>query len=89
MSMETQNKKDTPMELSDENLKEIQNKIETVFRGRVEMIHAYATEEEYLKAQAEFFSGAMAAMVALGVENGQAMPPRWVIPAMVGEKILK
>jgi hypothetical protein len=39
------------------------------------------------ESQADFFSGAMAARVAAGMEHANAMPPRWVTAIMRGDQI--
>jgi hypothetical protein len=43
--------------------------------------------KKLLDLQAEFFTGAMTAAVALGVPHGEAMPPRVIISIMRGERI--
>jgi len=54
--------------------------------------------DKYIKAQAEFFTGAMAALIAIiqqptfikeTTDMGKAMPPMWVFPIMTGEVIVK
>jgi hypothetical protein len=44
----------------------------------------YRTTKERLALQAEYFTGAMAAMVAVGVDHGKAMPPRIILSCMTG-----
>lgn len=60
-------------------------KIEETWRDRCVTQGRQNWTDEYLTAQAEFFTGAMVAMHALGVEN--AMTPRWIIPVMAGRVI--
>lgn len=67
------------------NMKEIYEKIEDVWKSRLKNV---SQDEEYIR-QAEFFCGAMATLHILGYEAGDAMPPRWVIPCMIGEGVIE
>ena len=64
---------------------EIINAIEEKWRGRVENL-GYKKAAE-VRAQADFFSGAMAALSACGFPDDQALPPRWIITVYRGDPI--
>ena len=64
---------------------EIYARIDEHWRGRVK--HQHLKGEELLTKQAEFFTGAMAALSAVGLCDAESMPPQWVIPVMSGQPI--
>lgn len=64
---------------------DIYKKIEETWHSRARTRHLKG--EKLLEDQAEFFAGAMAAMIAIGVPDGQAMPPKWVIATIQGATI--
>lgn len=70
-------------------------KVEQQFRQRLEAhgvaLNTKRPSAKVLKMQAEFFTGAMAAIVAVeGVDanGGAPLPPKWVISIMSGRSIL-
>lgn len=72
--------------------------VERQFESRVAANNIKKGSVKYLKMQAEFYTGAMAALVAIieqptfvkeTKDMARAMPPRWVCPIMSGDPITK
>lgn len=59
---------------------EIHARIEEHWQDRVK--HQHLKGKTLLTKQAEFFTGAMAALSAVGLCDAESMPPRWVISVM-------
>lgn len=60
--------------------KKVYETVEAGAMGRVSM--------GVMESEIDFFAGAMAAFNAMGVPDGEAMPPKWVLPIMSGRSIL-
>ena len=65
---------------------EIYEAVEAHWRGRIETQNLQG--DRLREAQADFFTGAMAALVATGMPHGEAMPPRWVVP-LVSQRLIE
>ncbi len=72
--------------------------VERQFEARIAANNIKKGSAKYLKMQGEFYTGAMAALVAIieqptfvkeTKDMGLAMPPKWVFPIMTGDPIVK
>ncbi len=77
---------------------EIYTSIEQQFESRMKAHRIGKDSPKYKKAQSEFFTGAMAALVAIiqqptfikeTTDIGKAMPPKWVFSIMTNDTIIK
>lgn len=81
---------------------EIYSRIEEQFKNRAKENFPKPSSKKFKDAQAEFFCGAMAAMIAISENNnpgiseqerkelnGKCMPPKWVIGLMRGDDLTK
>jgi hypothetical protein len=72
--------------------------VEEQFESRIKANNIKKGSAKYKHMQAEFFTGAMAAFIAIisqptfiktSDDMGQAMPPKWIFPIMSGDPIVK
>ena len=66
----------------------IERQIEAQWRSRAKTQGYRPGSDRYLRAELEFFVGAMAAMEALTGDPSESCPPRWVIAGMRGDPIV-
>lgn len=71
--------------------------VEEQFESRIKANNIKKGSAKYKHMQAEFFTGAMAAFLAIiaqpefvkPYDNAKGMPPHWIFPIMTGELIVK
>lgn len=68
--------------LHDADRDRLHKRIADAWGRRAKLIGATPGSAKFLEAQAHFFVGAMSALVVVGIDHGQAMPPQWVVGIM-------
>jgi hypothetical protein len=74
--------------LTDEQRGDLENYLREKFIGRAEAQgFGKPTSAKYRDAEANFYAGAMSALVAIGVKHEHAMRMDWIMTIMCGDSI--